>query len=157
MGGRAAQLGGLVVHHRNKVGHTARAHIVGHDIGGLVGAGQHHRIQKLPHGHGLAAADIRSRGVAPVKIIVNIARRSAAYFVQLVLILVQHKAHRHQLGQAGGRKPLFAVVLIHDQIGVQVHDISRRSMHFIAGLIAHSLGGQRPQRKRKQQGAKAGR
>ena len=124
----AAYGGGLIVHHRNKVVNTAAAHIVGHDVGGLVAAGQQHGVQQIAQAVRLAPADVSGRGVGALfpDQIINITRRSQADRVELVLIAFQQKQRCHHLGQARSRKRHLAVFVIDNDVRVEVDHIGSR-------------------------------
>ena len=60
---RAAHGLRLVVHHGDEVVDAAAAHVVGHDVGGLVAAGQQHGVEQVAQALGLAPADVGGGGV----------------------------------------------------------------------------------------------
>ena len=127
-GSGAADTGGFLVHHRHKIVDAAAAYIVGHDVGGLVGAGQHHGVQQIAQGLGLALTDVRRGGVGrflPDQV-VDIAGGRHADGVQLVLIVLQQQQGGHHLGQAGGLQRGLAVFLVDHDIGIQVDHVGRR-------------------------------
>ena len=124
----AADAGGFLVHHRHKVINAAAAHIVGHNVGSLVGAGQHHGVQQVAQGLGLTLTDVRRGGVGRLlpDQVVDITGGRHADGVQLVLIVLQQQQGGHHLGQAGGLQRGLAVFLVDHDIGIQVDHIGRR-------------------------------
>ena len=118
----------LVVHHGDKVVNAAAAHVVRHDVGGLVAAGQQHGVEQVAQALRLAPADIgRGRvGALLPNQIVDIARGGQADGVELILVIFQQQQRRHQLGQAGGGERRLAVFLVHDDVGVEVDHVGSR-------------------------------
>ncbi|MPM86982.1 hypothetical protein SDC9_134075 [bioreactor metagenome] len=119
----AAQLFGAVVHQVKKVRQVAAAHIIGHNAGGLVGTGQHHRVQQILCRNLFVRANIGGRAAAAVQLVKNIARRGDFGVVKVRHIFHQQQ-RRHQLGQAGRRALFVRVFLVHHNTGVQVHQIN---------------------------------
>ena len=76
----------LVVHHGDEVVNAAAAHVVGHDVGGLVAAGQQHGVEQVAQALRLAPADI-GRGCVGALLpnqVVDIARGGQADGVELI-------------------------------------------------------------------------
>ena len=127
-GGGAADGRGFLVHAGDKVIDAAAAHIVRHDVGGLVGAGQQHGVQQVAQRLGVAAADVGCRGVGRLfpDQVIDIPGRGERDGVQLVLVAFQQQQAGHHLGQAGGLELGLAVFLIDDDVGVEVDDVGSR-------------------------------
>ena len=132
MGPRTADGRRLIVHHGHKVVNAAAAHIVRHDVGGLVGTGQQHGVEQIAQRLGISPADVRRGsigGFLPDQI-VDVAGCRHRDGVQLVLVLFQHQQTGHHLGQAGRLQLGIAVFVVDHDVGVQVDHIRRRRRQF---------------------------
>ena len=145
-GAGAAQLLGLLVHHRDKIGQAAR-HIVGDDAGGIVGAGHQQAVQQVDAAHGLADAQIHGAAVGVLDVLELLCQAggNGDLFVQ-VFAAFEKEQGRHHLGQAGDI-PLLPGVLVQDGlVDVCVEQIDRLAL--VGGLDGHLVHGQTGQRGR---------